>query len=179
MKAIPNFPGYFVDEVGNVFSTSTCHTGFTRETPKQLKPKTVKHFGYKEVCLMRDGKRCMKRVHQLVLEAYVGPRPPGMLACHGANGTEDNSVSNLYWGTPLQNANDKRRDGTLLIGEKHPRAILTDALVREIRALFDSQPPETTPGRVGTVTQIARRYNLNRGTVSDIVYRRRWKHIVP
>ncbi|MEQ1507161.1 MAG: NUMOD4 domain-containing protein [Myxococcota bacterium] len=52
-------------------------------------------------------------VHQLVLEAFRGPRPPGAVAMHGAAGKRDNSIGNLTWGSQSTNIRAARRYGRL------------------------------------------------------------------
>ena len=51
-------------------------------------------------------------VHQLVLEAFVGPRPPAYQARHLNGCRGDNRLENLAWSTPSENARDKRQHGT-------------------------------------------------------------------
>lgn len=50
-------------------------------------------------------------VHVLVLEAFRGPRPPGMEGCHApdGNGKEDNRACKLRWDTHPENERDKKR----------------------------------------------------------------------
>jgi hypothetical protein len=48
----------------------------------------------------------------MVLEAFVGPRPPGKEACHGPEGHLDNSVANLRWDTRTNNILDAVREGS-------------------------------------------------------------------
>lgn len=67
-----------------------------------------KERGYRGV---RLGKRFMF-VHRLVLETFVGPCPPGMEALHRNGNPSDNSLSNLHWGTKIENAADMLRHGT-------------------------------------------------------------------
>jgi hypothetical protein len=62
------------------------------------------------VRLIRDGVRETRPVHQLVLEAFVGPRPDGALGCHWDDDHENNDLSNLRWCTPLANAHDRARN---------------------------------------------------------------------
>lgn len=50
-------------------------------------------------------------VHRLVLEAFVGPCPPGMEACHWDDDPTNNHLSNLRWDTPSENELDKVRNG--------------------------------------------------------------------
>ena len=51
-------------------------------------------------------------VHRLVLEAFVGPRPEGMVARHLNGDPGDNRLENLAWGTQSENNYDKVRHGT-------------------------------------------------------------------
>ena len=50
-------------------------------------------------------------VHHLVLEAFVGPRPEGLMALHYDDDYMNNHVGNLYWGTLSQNTLDSVRNG--------------------------------------------------------------------
>lgn len=83
--------------------------------------------GYRQVNLSRDGECRPRRVYRLVLEAFVGPCPPGMEALHGPAGQKDDSVTSLCWGTDLQNQQDRSRDGTDNNGERNGQAKLTTA----------------------------------------------------
>lgn len=68
-------------------------------------------MGYLAVSLKDEGVRRRVRVHTLVLEAFVGPRPEGMVACHGPAGLDVNTPANLRWDTPLENIHDIIRTG--------------------------------------------------------------------
>lgn len=52
------------------------------------------------------------KVHALVLTAFVGPKPPGMECCHANDIPDDNRLENLRWDTPVENAQDKVRNGS-------------------------------------------------------------------
>lgn len=55
---------------------------------------------------LRNGNKYQYRsVHSLVLEAFIGPRPKGMIARH-LDGTRRNHLDNLAWGTHSENARD-------------------------------------------------------------------------
>jgi hypothetical protein len=49
-------------------------------------------------------------VHQLVTEAFHGPRPDGLLALHADDDPLNLHAMNLRWGTPAENAADRRRN---------------------------------------------------------------------
>lgn len=64
--------------------------------------------GYPQVNI---GRRA-RRVHTLVLEAFVGLRPSELDCCHGDGDPTNNSLTNLRWDTPTANAQDAIRHGT-------------------------------------------------------------------
>ena len=70
--------------------------------------------GYEHVTLSDPSCRKNARVHVLMLESFVGPRPESrMHGCHDDGNSRNNNVGNLYWGTPKQNYQDKVRHGTV------------------------------------------------------------------
>jgi hypothetical protein len=56
-----------------------------------------------------DGKQ--HEVADLVLCAFVGPRPPGAMALHSDDDPQHNHRENLRWGTRSDNAHDAIRNG--------------------------------------------------------------------
>lgn len=58
-------------------------------------------------------------VHQLMLEAFVGSRPAGMVALHDNDIGDDNRIANLSWGTRSKNGKDAARNG------RNPNAMRT------------------------------------------------------
>lgn len=61
------------------------------------------------VSLGRGGRR---PVAQLVLEAFIGPRPDEMECCHRPGGVTDSRLANLRWDTSSENMYDRVRHGT-------------------------------------------------------------------
>jgi hypothetical protein len=120
---VEGFEGlYEVSDLGRVRSLDhvTIDTiGRTKHFKGQLlRPKLSggKKYQYRMVILSKDHRGHSFRVHTLVLEAFVGPRPDGMEGCHGPGGHLDNRVENLRWDTHAANIRDTLRDGT------HPNA---------------------------------------------------------
>ncbi len=95
-------------------------------------------YAYLRVNLSRHNKVRTRPVHQLVLEAFVGPRPEGFEAGHENGIYTDNRLSNLSWITKIENAADRTRHGTQLIGQKHHQAKLTND---QVIAIYHSLLP--------------------------------------
>lgn len=119
-RAIPGFEGWYevsdrgrirgVDRMVRYGATRLAHAGVI------LNPSHSSKQGYLKVTLHKDGTPKQRSVHRLVLEAFVGPRPTGMV-CRHLNGDHlDNRVENLAWGTQAENIADELKHGT------HPHA---------------------------------------------------------
>ena len=137
-REVVGHEGYEVSNLGRVRSyrmSGRANERFLQE-PKIRKPVPAKkRGGYLTLTFIRDGKAVYRYVHHLVLEAFVGPCPPGMQARHADDrDVTNNALSNLRWGTLKENAEDKIRHGTSQHGERNHQAKLTDAQVAEIRA---------------------------------------------
>ena len=69
------------------------------------------HDGYQRVQQYRNGTSDRYFIHELVLAAFVGPRPEGMDACHWDDDKQNNSLSNLRWASRSENMRDNVRNG--------------------------------------------------------------------
>jgi HNH endonuclease len=90
--------------------TRATHNGFIRRDGiwRPLKPQTNKR-GYQSI---KFGRWKRFRLHSLVLECFVGPRPPGMECRHLDGNPSNNALENLAWGTRSENRADQVRHGT-------------------------------------------------------------------
>lgn len=105
---------YEVSDQGRVRSldrVSTRNGRPYRQRGRILKPWPTPPMGYLSVGLHGDGAVRRVRVHTLVLEAFVGPRPEGLVACHGPDGHRVNTPANLRWDTQPENCRDILRHG--------------------------------------------------------------------
>lgn len=64
------------------------------------------------VGLSRGDKQSTRAVHRLVLDAFVGPRPDGLIGCHNDGNAFNNNLSNLRWDTYSSNTRDSVQHGT-------------------------------------------------------------------
>ena len=85
--------------------------GRIRHYPEKMLRCGVNARGYPTVGLYRDQKVKMRKVHTLVLEAFVGPRPEGMEGLHFDDIKANNQLGNLRWGTTAENSFDAVRNG--------------------------------------------------------------------
>lgn len=94
--------------------------------------------GYPLVALSRSSDISSKKVHRLVLEAFVGPCPDGMEACHNDGNWANAELVNLRWDTPSANQHDRVRHG------HNHRANQTHCIPGH---LFDEQNTKRSPAR--------------------------------
>ena len=78
-----------------------------------LKPGHTK-FGYEQVILYRAGFHETKRIHCLVAETFIGPRPVGREVRHLDGDHLNNARWNLAYGTRAENMQDAVQHGTLI-----------------------------------------------------------------
>lgn len=116
--AIASFEGFYeVSDMGQVRSLTrfvgvgSGRGGRRREFGQLISLKSDRD-GYRCVDLSRDGTKRSCKVHHLVLVAFSGPRPDGMIARHLNGNPSDNRVENLVWGTHSENAADTLAHGT-------------------------------------------------------------------
>lgn len=104
--------GYFVTDDGRVFAT----TATRGRSIGELKTHADKD-GYLQVRLTsRFGRKTFK-VHALVAEYHLGPRPSPFHEVRHLDGSRDNNhVGNLAWGTKSENCVDRSKHGRGRIG---------------------------------------------------------------
>jgi hypothetical protein len=107
---IPGHEGYEVSDLGRVRSVD--RTIMRRDgKPKRCRGQILKPMVPEGYARVRLGGQ-WRSVHQLVLEAFVGPRPDGMQVCHVDGVSTNNHLENLRWGTVSENQLDRVRHGT-------------------------------------------------------------------
>jgi len=166
-RDIPEFPGYRIGSDGSVWSCRNSQGGVGGGRWRRLRERVMPN-GYRQACLMPGP--TYRYVHRLILEAFVGPCPPGMVACHNDGDRSNNTPGNLRWDTVQSNLADKVRHGTQTRGECHPAAKVTAETVCVIRARYAA-------GGV-LMRELAAEYSLSPGGVLAIIHRKVWKHLV-
>jgi len=130
--------------------------------------KEVRRRSKGYVVLVMDGKK--QYVHRVIWESVHGPIPPHLEINHINGIKHDNRIANLELVTHQENMRHCIRLGlrNTARGERSPRAVLTDDLVRQIRALRAEG--------VG-IRESARRLGVRQNQIENVVYRRTWAHV--
>jgi hypothetical protein len=104
--------------------------------------------------------------HRLVYELNYGKIPDGMHVCHKCDNPPCCNPSHLFLGTHKDNMLDKMKKCRQRRNSGNSK--ITEDDVREIRRLH------------GTITQkkLAEKFGIVQTTVSRIVFRERWKHVI-
>ncbi|MBA4191325.1 MAG: hypothetical protein C0467_25365 [Planctomycetaceae bacterium] len=176
-KPIPGHPGYRVGDDGSVW-TCRGRTSIGKGRGRGSLAIITERWRPLKQCLMTSGRmmvtlsasRYRRFVHHLVLEAFVGPCPDGMEACHSPDrGPTNNRLENLRWDTKEANMEDRDKHGGTLRGERNTSAKLTSKVVRKIRS-------EYATGKV-SLGHLARKHGVTRRSIRLAVDRQTWAHV--
>lgn len=132
-KPVVGYEGYYeVSDHGNVRSVFRFVRGKSgKPRPVNGRPRMAwtTRGGYLRVGLSANGETRRFMVHRLVLEAFTGPCPVGMEACHGDGNPVNNHLENLRWDTKRENMNDRTRHGNCWESQKSrcPRGHLLES----------------------------------------------------
>lgn len=168
-RDVVGYKGYYqISNFGNVKSFY-----YDSNLGKRLK-FLQNNRGYSCVNLYLNGISKKLVIHKLVLEAFVGPCPRGMECRHLNGNPQDNQLINLKWGTKSENVLDSMKHGTRYQpdsrGIKNGRSKLTENEVKEIGQLYSTQK--------WTQKQLAQKFHISRSTISKIIIRLNWNHII-
>jgi NUMOD4 motif len=106
---------YEVSNLGQVRSLDRFNHGADgkiRRIKGQMLTPSVNSDGYRTVSLWCSSIRYCRKVGVLVLQAFVGPPPPGMECCHEDGNHKHDELGNLRWDTRRANVADAMRHGT-------------------------------------------------------------------
>ena len=172
-KPIPGFSGYEVSTYGRVrtYRPANGRGAFLNE-PREINPRTITGKPYLRVTLTdNDGQQVTRRVHILVLETFIGPRPTQEHGTRHLDGNpKNNHLDNLLWGTAQENADDRLAHGTQVRGKKVGIAKLTEQQVQEIKAAIPFW-------KKGMATSFANKFGVGRTAITEIRNNNTWRHV--
>jgi hypothetical protein len=170
-KSINGYEGYYeASDTGLIRSVSRLDCRGQNKPGKILTPGV--QYGRNglpsrlHVTLSKDRKVALVKVHHVIAETFIGPRLSGIIVCHRDGNPTNNSVSNLYYGTYVENMQDAIRHGTTARGDKNKKSKLDLASVEEIIKSTDTSR--------GSGVRLARKFNVSTATISSIRKGRNW-----
>jgi hypothetical protein len=127
--------------------------------------------GCPRVNLCLRGKQNNFLVSHLVADAFLPAKcSTDEVVRHLNDNPADNRAVNLARGTYSDNSQDSIRNGTFVRGSLHGQAKLTEDNVREIRRLYAT-------GKF-TQKELGLRFGVDQTTISLIVKRQTWQHVI-
>lgn len=177
-RTVADFPNYEVSNLGRIRRTRPSYT--TNPTTGRrieqfpigylIKPKMKGKNGYLYVSLrtIPNNPARNRHLHDLVCRAFHGAPPTSKHHVAHWDGIKSNCrAENLRWATQKENAADKKRHGTDPIGSRHGHAKLNENDVINLRLLANNISNK----------KLSEIFGISQATVSDILRRRKWKHI--
>ena len=126
-------------------------------------------YGYPRACLCKNDVRNTVKVHHLVAEVFIGPRPKDQTVNHKDGIKTNNRVGNLEYCTNIENLKHAVKIGLMkrFPGERNGMSKLTAEQVLEIR----------NAPTIRAACDLAQSFGLNGHSAYGIRARRCWKHI--
>lgn len=159
---IPGFENYQISSLGRIMSFNGRHN----KSKGIILRQGENRFGYKHIGLYSGKKRKLIRVNRLVLLAFIGDCPEGYQGAHLNGIKTDNRLVNLKWVTRQENADHKVSHGTLPYGDKHRRSKIKSKWLPDILLRLKNGQ---------SCASIARKYKVNRNTISHIKLKKTWQ----
>lgn len=164
-KTIKDFENYEISNHGNVRN---------KKTNKTLKPQMDKN-NYSMVNLYLNKKLKTFKIHRLVCNAFL-LNPFNKSQVNHINGIKsDNMLKNLEWCTPSENVKHALKTG-LKIPLKGINCKVSK-LTKEIVIDILTKKKESNGKKYWGVKDLALKYNIKAGCITEIAQGRNWKHI--
>lgn len=167
-KPIKEYEGYYeVSNRGRVRGLDRILSNNYRWPGRIMKFKTNR-YGYYSICLHKNGIKDERRVHRLVMEAFVGPLPVKGHTRHLDGNKLNNCLENLAYGDARSNHADMIAHGTSPKGDRHPgKKLSTEDVLFILKSLEN--------GAVGRL--LAKSFGVSPATISLIKNRKNWSHL--
>lgn len=183
-RPVPNYEGFYsVSSIGRVRRDKRAGN-----TPRDgILAQFLDDEGYCGLSLSKNGDVKHALVHWLVMSAFTGERPPGMVTNHKDGNGSNNRIGNLEYVTYSENtkhglyvlgANQRvfqtpehkaKHFAATPRGEQSGMAKITTQDVLEMRRIYDA-------GGV-TALELSERWGVSHKQACRIVNRESWKHV--
>jgi hypothetical protein len=121
------------------------------------------------------GNKKRVRAHRYAYASFIGEIPADMFVCHKCDNPLCVNPSHLFIGTHQDNMNDMVAKKRQAFGRNIGSAVLTEAKVRRIRAMYDKKRKDGS--RKYTMAQIAEKFGCSRRNIGDVVNFKNWRHV--
>lgn len=166
-RIIPSFPDYEASNFGRIRRrTRAPHT-----RPGRILKTPPNRSGYLKAALSINNKMKHTTVHRLVAEAFLGPRPLGMVINHKNLVKSNNQPENLEYVTRQENEKHAQINGHKadswrpLLSKMSPSRKISADDVREIRQLAKTGIPRRMLGQ---------KFGISQSQIGRIIHRKRW-----
>lgn len=169
-KDIPDYEGLY--QISNYANVKSLKVGSgTRGVLEKILKPSKNETGYLNIGLHKNKKQKTFKVHRLLMFAFKPDEYfEGAQVNHIDGNKLNNSLDNLEWCTPKENTQHADSTGLRNIkGEKHGKSKLTENQVRKIRSNYENKKFNQY--------ELAKIFNIDPSTISDIVNNKRWNHI--
>lgn len=174
IKPCKTFIGYSASECGRIFTNRrrtrikgqhgtkvVIDHKYQRELKQQIVAKN-----YRVVCINTGKSIRPIGIHRIVMDAFIGPPPVGHQVRHLDNDPSNNNISNLAYGTVMENSHDRMQAGHYYTGGRHHNAKLTDDQAEEIKRLRKQKLK---------VKVLANQFSVSIATIESIIYGKSYK----
>ena len=126
-EQVPGWPAYRVTRSGRIFG----HKG---ELKERANTRGYPSVVLQESAKQENGRIWYAKVSQVVALTFLGPANARQVR-HLDDDKMNSNLENLAYGTAADNAEDARRNGRLMEGEKHGNSKYTAEQIKEVRRL--------------------------------------------
>jgi hypothetical protein len=135
----------------------------------KLKAHESHRCGYRQASLYSGHQKSRQHyIHRLVAESFIGPTPEGCEVRHLDGDKKNNRLSNLTYGTKIENAKDRRSHGHDRLGEMHHAHKLRASDIPEIKK---------RRSRGQTWAEISRAYGITPRAAMCAATGITWRHV--
>ncbi len=167
VREFEKYKNYFFVSDGSIWSNQKK---WNQKVDTIKKLKGWNQDGYIAHGLLTEHGIIRRFAHQVIAEVFIGPCPKGMEVLHKDGTRNNNSVSNLRYGTRKDNCEDTVRHGRSTKWEKQNTAKLKLADIPKIYDMFENGMH---------IQEIADQLNVQRTNIYFILIGHTWVNAVP
>ena len=169
IRNIPGLSGYGASADGRIWSMWQWGKRKLSNEWREMTQHPKRNGKYMLTHLGHCGEQHTYQVHRLVVMAFIGDIPPGMVVNHKDGNPKNNNLSNLEVCTQQWNEIHAFLNHLHPRGEDHVNTIYKENTIRQIKQEYAR----------GGITQrkLSEKYSVKISTVQAVLSGRMWKHV--